>query len=606
MKTIIILSGVKYNSTKQRPHHMASFFAKKGYRVIYISLVGESKVINEQELNNIYVDSLLEKYSWRTEDGIFVLKRILKSKEKVNDGLEDLLGKLEDYFKPKDVTFIVAFPDWMEFLNRISNECKLIYDCMDDWESFVSDLNWGYTQKMIQNERKLASTADLVIASARRLYTKMSLLNEKVYYLPNGVWNSDYYPKFNIHIIPQDIGSINKPIVFFMGAIAGWVDTKLIKFLAESRPNYSFVFIGSRVKEELPKIPNVYFLGHKKYEELPFYLSQARVAIIPFKVNKLTAAVTPLKFYEYLSSSTPVITTIMPDLLGLPGSKTALNYEEFLNYVDNYVNMERNEYELETRKAISTSKEFDWNILLEPLCSFIEERDFRIPVKNEFINTTIKIYENYKQNDLIKNELLTLYNSQSQYDLSCKLIQFKDIKYGNPYIDYINMALAYIKENQLENAIILLKLYVKSSNLLTVYLDSLIKEKSKKIFLEIFLLKLSGNIYEALRLTDDLLLVNKTDSKLLGMLCGLYLDLGEYDIALHYAIDALNNRGYLRLEEVLDITCITFLINYLLKQKNYELAKETALSLMKINKEWEEKAVELLSDIYLSKHMSDD
>ncbi|MGY3714869.1 glycosyltransferase [Sutcliffiella cohnii] len=606
MKTIIILSGVKYNSTKQRPQHMASFFAKKGYRVIYIGLVGESTVIPEQELTKICVDNLLEKYSRQTEEGIFVLKRILKSKDRINDGLEDLLEKLENHFNSKDVTFIVAFPDWMKFLDKISNECNLIYDCMDDWESFVSDLDWGYSQQMIQNERKLASIADLVIASARSLYAKMSHLNEKVYYLPNGVWNSDYYSKYVNSAIPKDISTINKPIIFFMGAIAGWVDTKLIRFLAESRPKYSFVFIGAKVREKLPQIPNIYFLGHKKYEELPLYLSQAKVAIIPFKVNKLTAAVTPLKFYEYLSSSTPVVTTIMPDLLGHPGSKTALGYNEFLNHIDNYVNMDKNEYELETKKATSTSEEFDWNILFEPLCSFIEGRNFRVPLKNEFINATIKIYENYKQNDLIKNELLTLYNLQSQYDLSCKLIKSKDIKYENSLIDYINVALAYVKENQLENAIKALKLYFKSSNLLTVYLDSLIKEKNKELFLEIFLLKLSGNIYEALNLTDELLSVRKTDSKLLGMLCGLYLDLGEYDIALHYATDALYNRGYLRLEEVFDIRCITFLINQLIKQKNYEMAEEIALSLMKLNKEWEEKAVELLSDIYLSKHMSDD
>jgi tetratricopeptide (TPR) repeat protein len=599
METILMLSGVKYNSTKQRPHHMAKYFAKKGYRVIYIGLLEESKIINEHEFNNISVNEILDKYAKKTSEGIIVIKRLFKNE--YNFGLDDLIAKLEKHFIPKKVTVIVAFPDWIKHLGKVSKESKVIYDCMDDWESFSLDLDWGYKQEIIQNERKIASIADLVIASAKSLYYKMTLLNKKVYYLPNGVWNTDYH-KLSKNKLPEDLIHIKKPIIFFMGAIAGWVDTELIEFLAKMRSDYSFVFIGNEVKQKLPVKANINFLGPKKYEELPLYLSYARVAIIPFKVNKLTAAVTPLKFYEYLSSGTPVVTTLMPDLIGLQGSKIAFSYNEFLQYLDYYVSMEENDYKQEIKKAKNTGSEYEWEQLLEPLCSFIEERHFNLMPIEDFISNSIECLNYHQQNIMIKNELLRLYSLQSNYDLCCNLFNFNEVLNKKVDIDYILLAYAYFKTGKFDQAIVLLNDFL-NNNLLSVYIESLYKEKNNEIFIEIFMLKLSGDIYNALKLIDNLFLKEQDNPKLLGLLSGLYLDLGEYEISRSLIVDTLNNKKNFKIEEILDVSCIVFLIESLTKEKNYELAEEIALSLYGLSDIWEKKSIEILSEIYFSKHL---
>lgn len=602
MKTIIMLSGIPYRSTRQRPQHMALFFAQQGYRILYLSLTEINS--NLTEVHRSGTGDLLDRFFERTDEGIHILKKIeMKIDLNPGFGFDDLLHKLEIYFSPKDVIFIVSFPDWIQYLNKVSNESKIIYDCLDDWESFISDLDLGYTETTIHNERKLASLADLIIVSARSLYVKMARFNDNLYYLPNGVWNADY-GSFGDEI-PIDIRNIKKPIVFFMGAIAGWVDIDLIKYLADARPEYSFVFVGDEVKVKLPTSSNIHFLGRKKYEDLPLYLKEAKVAIIPFKVNKLTTAVTPLKFYEYLSSSTPVVTTIMPDLIGLPGSKMAWSYEDFLKHLDAYILMDNDQYQLEANRASQTSKRFEWAKLLEPLCSFFDGKDFILLPKSEFINEMINSYRTFQEQEYIQNELITLYNSTGQYQMSCSLFNKHENIEERHYIDYNQLALAYFKQGDVEYSICLLKKYLTSSknHLFEVYVESIINDENRLIFLELFLLKKCGFIYEALKKSDELYPEWKTNPKFLGLLCGLYMDLGEYDLALHLAIKALDVGEEYTYEEIFDFYSLSFLIKQLSKQKIYDAAENIAISLMKVNQDWEEKTVKILADIYIMREL---
>ncbi|WP_270578301.1 glycosyltransferase [Caldibacillus thermoamylovorans] len=600
MKTIVILSGVPYNSPKQRPHHFASYFSKIGYEVLYIYLFDYDKIHPDFILNIKNREQLLNIFS-RSQDDVFFLKDKVNKEILKRDFLTQFLNKIIEVYGGKNVLFISAFPEWVIHLESLPDSSTLIYDCIDEWEEFIKDVDLGYTEELIYNERKIASLADLVITSAKKLYIKMSYFNKNIYYLPNGVWNHDYNFKEGMYLIPIDLKDIKQPIVFFMGAVAEWVDLEIIRFAAKLRPQYSFVFVGHE-KCKLPKLPNIYFLGPKKYEELPNYLKQAKVAIIPFKVNNLTAAVTPLKYYEYLSSGTPVVTTIMPDIMDLKGSKTALDKSDFVNYLDFYINLEDGKYDIEVNNAKETAKSFDWGHLLKPILSFINGENLNIIKKETFIGELIQSYNKYRQNDLIKNELLNAYNLMGKYEKSVSLF---DESRKNDHIDYEKLALSYIKINDYDQAIKALEQYMEKNDkrILKGYVDSLLSEKNYKILLEIYLLKLSGNIYEALELTDQFIQNYGMNTKLLGLLTGLYLDIGEYAVAFQYAIAALENLEGFKIEEVFDFYSISFIIKSLAEESEYNLAEEIALNLISIGKEWGERAIGFLSDIYISTHM---
>lgn len=431
----------------------------------------------------------------------------------------------------------------------------------------------------------------------------MSYYNKNVYYLPNGVWNKDYLNTVKESSeTPVDLISMKKPIVFFMGAIAEWVDINLIDYLAKSRPEYSFVFVGTK-RVKVPDYCNVFFLGSKDYSLLPSYLTKSNVAIIPFKVNNLTASVTPLKLYEYLSSGTPVVSTVMPDIIGLPGLRVAENYQQFLEYIDYYVSLNKKEYEIESQKAINTAKNFDWNKLLEPISNYIESGNLNLESNEAFLQKAIDNYKSLESSPLIKNELLGFYCVLEKYMDALELFNdFNDNELKK--IDCEKLALASAMLGDFSKAVELLKKYFYKNdyNLYTTYLDSLLKEDNKEELLKIFLLKLSGNTYGALNIADSLI-KNSNPPKLLGLLAGLYLDIGEYEISFQIAVDIIAKERKYNIEELFDYKMIEHIVYSLTKFQQFDIAEEIALSLMKNNKEWEEKATQLLSDVYIDKHM---
>lgn len=600
MSDIFIFSGVPYDLRNQRPQHMARFFASRGHNVFYISITDKLTIEQLMKVNSY--ESFCRELFIKNKDEVFLLNRKYDKFDDENN-LNKLTNKIEEIFKFTSLTYIITFPHWINFFSSFPSNCKLIYDCLDDWESFILDVKFDYDERLIYDEAKLASIADLVIVSAKRLYTKMSYFNNNLYYLPNGVWNKDYtLDKFNDDI-PLDLNNIDDPIVFFMGSVAEWVDINLIDFLAKSRPKYSYVFVGDQ-RVGLPSKSNVHFLGVKRYEELSKYLNKSRVAIVPFKENNLTAAVTPLKLYEYLSSGTPVVSTILPDIINLEGLRIGENYSRFLENIDYYVTLNDEDYESECNKALVTAKQFDWNKLLESLCGYIRHGTIKKESNEQFLEQIVNEYKNYEQNQLIKNELLGIYTRLGQYQNALDLYQYNDIKEINANLDYEKLALAYLKEGNLSNAIECTRLYFQSIDkvLLNTYLDSLLNENNKGILLEVFLLKLSGNKYDAFNKIDLLINNDKDNVKALGLLTGLYLDIGEYDTAFHVAADIIHNNEKYKLEELFDFYTIKFIIDMLIKNKQYNYAEEIALLLTTIDSIWEEEAVRLLSSIYLEKY----
>jgi UDP-galactopyranose mutase len=76
--------------------------------------------------------------------------------------------------------------------------------------------------------------------------------------------------------------------------------------------------IGPVVKiqpDSLPNHPNIHYLGPKKYEELPAYLSNWDIALLLFARNESTRFISPTKTPEYLAAGKPVISTSIQDVV---------------------------------------------------------------------------------------------------------------------------------------------------------------------------------------------------------------------------------------------------------------------------------------------------
>ncbi len=156
-----------------------------------------------------------------------------------------------------------------------------------------------------------------VIVTAQKIshFLEKNFEYRKAIYMPNGV-DLDHFIIHPKGSEPSDLFSIPQPRAIYVGAIDERLDLDLLKFSAAQLPSVSFVLIGPQYisLKPLEKIPNIFILGSRPYEELPNYLSSSRVALIPFKKNRRTDSICSIKLMQYLAAGLPTIATRLEEL----------------------------------------------------------------------------------------------------------------------------------------------------------------------------------------------------------------------------------------------------------------------------------------------------
>ena len=188
-----------------------------------------------------------------------------------------------------------------------------VYYCIDDY-SALPDVNPEAVQLMDQESTR---TADLVFVASATLLEQKRQLNPATLLSPHGV-DFDHFAQAQDESLPMpvELRSLPRPMIGFFGLIEQWIDLELVGWLAERRPQWSFVMIGRAAvpAEQLPKHPNVHFLGKRPYSELPKYGRQFDVAIIPYRLNKQVYHANPIKLREYLAMGKPIVSVSTPEI----------------------------------------------------------------------------------------------------------------------------------------------------------------------------------------------------------------------------------------------------------------------------------------------------
>ena len=203
-------------------------------------------------------------------------------------------------------------PTMSEYAGSLG-ESFLVYYCTDEHGQF----SYLDTRKIIEKEKDLIKKADVVFVTANLLLDRKKKFNPESHLADHGVG----YDHFAMALeektqIPDDVKSLEQPILGFFGLIHDWIDLELITYLAVRHPDWSIVMVGQSNVDlsELNKLTNVHLLGRKDYRELPGYCKAFSVGLIPFKINELTVHVNPIKLKEYLSAGLPVVSTPLPEV----------------------------------------------------------------------------------------------------------------------------------------------------------------------------------------------------------------------------------------------------------------------------------------------------
>ncbi len=188
-----------------------------------------------------------------------------------------------------------------------------VYYCIDDYAT-LPDVDQVAVQNM---DDELARKADLVFVSAESLLEHKLTLNKNSHFSPHGVDLDLFTRGLDPNLAcPADIAGLPRPIVGFFGLIERWIDLELIGYLAQQRPNVTFLMVG-RVAvpdDELPKAPNLHWIGQRPYGEMPAYGKQFDVAIIPFLITPVIWHANPIKLREYLALGKRIVSVSTPEI----------------------------------------------------------------------------------------------------------------------------------------------------------------------------------------------------------------------------------------------------------------------------------------------------
>lgn len=286
---IVVMHSIPWNTPlRQRPHHLARCLANEGAMIIYLEPDEPIKSMRLVNKNFVTVNS------W---DVLFQLK----------------LQKKKDYYFFFNNVSNIPF-SLVQKIKRAGY--KLVYEYIDEFHEDIS----GSLVNQLETWNKLPKIKpSLVLASANKLYdeAKKHFDNSKVILSKNAVILNDFnYNRFADIEAPKDIKDIldkKKPIVGYYGALAPWLDYKLISEAAINNPELNFVLIGVNYQNALKRldqsIKNIYYLGPKNYSDLPKYSSKFDCAIIPFKTGEIAKGTSPVKLYEYMAMGLPTVGT---------------------------------------------------------------------------------------------------------------------------------------------------------------------------------------------------------------------------------------------------------------------------------------------------------
>lgn len=199
------------------------------------------------------------------------------------------------------------------------NETLTIYHVVDEYLAY-GDINLERRARLQSAEHQILKKVDLVIVVSKKLFKTKGIFNKNTYVVPNGMDYASYdLALLSNEPLPADVARLPKPIIGYSGLISARLDLNLLRYIASTNPEWSFVLIGvidnrgcKRELGRLRELNNVHFLGLKEIKQVPYYIKAFDVGIIPYMINEETENLSPLKLYDFMAAGKPIVTTNFP------------------------------------------------------------------------------------------------------------------------------------------------------------------------------------------------------------------------------------------------------------------------------------------------------
>ena len=302
-QVLVCFSHLRWDFVFQRPQHLMTRFAKSGRRVLFWEEPVQAQIDAPRLNERICPHSGVVVITPELPEGLHGEGRDLALRGLLDDRLKSAAGDLiRWYYTPMMLTF-----------SRHLNAVATVYDCMDELKNFKFA-----PPELAGLERELLGAADVVFTGGYSLYEVKKADHPNIHPFPSSVDREHFGRARKIEIDPGDQIGLARPRLGFYGVVDERMDLELLAAVADARPDWSLVIVGPVVKinpEDLPRRPNIAYLGGKTYDQLPAYLSGWDVALMPFAINESTKFISPTKTPEYLAGGKPVVSTPITDVI---------------------------------------------------------------------------------------------------------------------------------------------------------------------------------------------------------------------------------------------------------------------------------------------------
>jgi UDP-galactopyranose mutase len=301
---IVCFSHLRWDYVWQRPQHLLSRFARHG-RVIFV----EEALPHDDPARPAMIE--------RTDPtpGVIVLRPRTQTGQtgwELERTISDLLAI--EWARLQIHRPVVWFYTPMALPLALDLQpAATVYDCMDELSAFQ-----GAPALLPLRERALLDRADLVFTGGPSLFEANRKRHPRTFCFPSSVDAVHFARARARQRDPLDQRAIARPRIGFFGVLDERFDRDLVAGIAEACPGWSLVMIGPVAKirmEDLPALPNIHYLGMKRYDDLPSYIAGWDVALIPFARNEATRYISPTKVLEYMAAGKPIVSTSIADIV---------------------------------------------------------------------------------------------------------------------------------------------------------------------------------------------------------------------------------------------------------------------------------------------------
>lgn len=324
---ILLLSTADWdNPFWTNKQHVAWELSRLGHKVLYIDSLGlRAPSINKSDISRL-LRRLLKglRFPKKINENLWVWSPIVIPFQKYaivrlfNKSLLSIVSKLFTFILGFEKPIIWTYNPMTLEIFSVTPAVNVVYHCVDEIKAQP-----GMPVKEIEiAEKRLLKRADYVFVTSEKLYSTRKLANNNTFLFTN-VADYDHFSKARSKttVIPEDISSIKKPIIGFVGAISSYkVDFELLSFVAKSKPEWSIVLIGKigegdpETDASILELKNINMLGPRSYKDLPAYIKYFDVALIPVVLSDYTHAMFPMKYFEYLSAGKRIVSTNIDSL----------------------------------------------------------------------------------------------------------------------------------------------------------------------------------------------------------------------------------------------------------------------------------------------------